>query len=376
MTKVLFIVGNGFDLNIGLKTGFNDVFKWYKNLNSNSDEAYIKEFISELEQNPILWSDYEKQLGRHTLIFNKNNLNIFNDQVESFRKALISKLKFEQNRIVIPSKRKHIISEFFIKSITGFYHFLPKTSRDTLSSLLSLSHNNLKFEYNFLTFNYTNTLERLLNFVKYYSKTKTLRSYQDGNYSTPVNDNIGEVIHIHGTLDKACILGVDNKNQIVNKILSKDKDMQWLIKPYQNKLIGENTEKNAKKLIDTSNVICVYGMSLGVTDKSWWVYINNWLKADTSRHLVIFFYNNELDATKLHTLDTHKNKVLDTYFSLVGRISKKEKLELTERIHIPFDIQNMFKLNLLENPNKLNRFQLFDEPTMSARHHMRVLKKG
>jgi len=366
MTKVLFIVGNGFDLNIGLNTSFNDVFKWYKNLNSNSDEAYIKEFISELEQNPILWSDYEKQLGRHTLIFNKNNLNIFNKQVESFQKALISKLKFEQDRIVIPNKRKPIISEFFIKSITGFYHFLPETSRDTLSSLLSLSHNNLKFEYNFLTFNYTNILEKILYIVKNYSKTKTLRSYKDGNYSKSVNDNIGEVIHIHGTLDKTCILGVDNKNQISNKILSKYKDMQWLIKSQQEILIGENNEKNAKKLIDVSKVICVYGMSLGVTDKSWWVYINNWLKADTSRHLVIFFYNNELDFTKPHTLVKHKNNVLDTYFSLVGKISKKEKLELSERIHIPFEIQNMFRLNLLENSNKFSPFRLFDEPIMSA----------
>ena len=62
--KVLYIIGNGFDLNLGLKTSYNDFFKYTgiltmrkvveelkKNRNiENYDEAKLNKFIENLKK--------------------------------------------------------------------------------------------------------------------------------------------------------------------------------------------------------------------------------------------------------------------------------------------------------------------------------------
>lgn len=63
--QVTFLVGNGFDLNAGLRTRFSDFFKVYCEETAN-DTPVIKKFKEEIGTNVELWSDFEKQMGNYT----------------------------------------------------------------------------------------------------------------------------------------------------------------------------------------------------------------------------------------------------------------------------------------------------------------------
>ena len=63
--QVTFLVGNGFDLNAGLRTRFSDFFKVYCEETAN-DTPVIKKFKEEIGTNVELWSDFEKQMGAYT----------------------------------------------------------------------------------------------------------------------------------------------------------------------------------------------------------------------------------------------------------------------------------------------------------------------
>lgn len=79
-------------------------------------------------------------------------------------------------------------------------------------------------------------------------------------------------------------MGVNDSSQIKNTELSAIKSIcNEIIKPLQNVDIGSEYQINAEKVIRTSNVICIYGMSIGTTDKLWWNLIADWLSSDSNR---------------------------------------------------------------------------------------------
>lgn len=48
-------------------------------------------------------------------------------------------------------------------------------------------------------------------------------------------------------------------------------------------------------MIKSSSIICVYGMSFGITDLRWWESITKWLKNDINYRLIIFAYDESFD---------------------------------------------------------------------------------
>lgn len=59
--NVTYILGNGFDLNLGLKTSYYDFYDYYKNIPSpNEDIENLKE---DIKSNINQWSDLEHRIG-------------------------------------------------------------------------------------------------------------------------------------------------------------------------------------------------------------------------------------------------------------------------------------------------------------------------
>ena len=65
--NITFFIGNGFDLNLGLKTSFIDFIKIYKN--ESSDNEIIKNFKQKICENQELWSNAEVAFGKYTADF-------------------------------------------------------------------------------------------------------------------------------------------------------------------------------------------------------------------------------------------------------------------------------------------------------------------
>jgi hypothetical protein len=248
--NILFMIGNGFDLNLGLKTSYNDFYSYYKSKNTKNDKVKkLKEHISSNFEN---WSDLEFALGAYTKSI--KTAEEFDEIFDDIGNNLAEYLSEEEKRL-------------------DFNH--EKTNRNKLfdylkypeNSLIPIDENNLKIfrekysstqlNTNIITFNYTKSLEKLLNY-----------SEQKINIS---GATISYIHHIHGYLDNRMIMGVNDISQIENKAFHDNLNItEALIKHKCNEVCGHTIDNQCEKLIQSAQLVCIFGSSLGDTDKLWW----------------------------------------------------------------------------------------------------------
>lgn len=60
--NLLFVIGNGFDLQLGLPTSYSDFYKYY--ISRPSQSEVISRLKGEISQNQQNWSDLELALGK------------------------------------------------------------------------------------------------------------------------------------------------------------------------------------------------------------------------------------------------------------------------------------------------------------------------
>ena len=75
--NITYIIGNGFDINLGLKTRYVDFYKWYVDRDRESTPDVVKAFRNEIssfikeqyhkEDGTIDWSDLELALGQYSV---------------------------------------------------------------------------------------------------------------------------------------------------------------------------------------------------------------------------------------------------------------------------------------------------------------------
>lgn len=140
-------------------------------------------------------------------------------------------------------------------------------------------------------------------------------------------------------------MGVNDVSQIKNSELAADnKFAKYIVKPLNIKANRTNNDKVAIDLIKNSQIICIYGMSLGETDKRWWSNILKWLSDDGNRQLVIFVYDEQFTFTsQFDKLDKE-----DYFIDILNSYGVSEKIDaelLRDRIHIAIH-KNIFSINL------------------------------
>jgi len=160
MTK-LFIIGNGFDINHKLQTGYHDFHQFVSNHYVDLENFFEEYFELKLKNN--LWSDFENDLGtfKCKLFFEDNNhLNINDDDFSPMsRNCLEDDLTQKTDELVRKIKE-------------AFWNWLNQIGFEGVSKKYSFDDDSV-----FLTFNYTLTLEEV--------------------YKIP-NE---KVIHIHGDIE-------------------------------------------------------------------------------------------------------------------------------------------------------------------------------
>ena len=62
--NITYIIGNGFDVNLGLKTRYQDFYDYYQNQPSPSEE--VKQLKAHIDRNKENWADLELALGEYT----------------------------------------------------------------------------------------------------------------------------------------------------------------------------------------------------------------------------------------------------------------------------------------------------------------------
>lgn len=168
---------------------------------------------------------------------------------------------------------------------------------------------------NVITLNYTNTLEKLLSL-------KT----QNSNVTKIFNSSkvLHNVIHVHGGLNDAIIIGVDNEKQIANeKFRMNDNVKDLLIKIQSNHAMKFLKHEHCEEFIKEANLVILYGTSLGDTDLRWWKQIGNELKRR----------NNIAIIQHLH----HHNEIKPTRRQLLAQIERNHQNKLMQKLGIKQD---------------------------------------
>lgn len=314
--NITFLVGNGFDINLGLKTRYTDFYPYFL---AHGPKGIITDDISE---NYDCWADMECALGKLLRKVSPEQIPSFLDQKASLENCLADYLRNEMKRIDLSNPT---IQKEFQKNISELCtEFSPRDRNNYLSWQKQIPE---KIIYQFISFNYTDTLDQIIEPAKLNKQFATHSTTNSSYY-----DIVGTILHLHGTLSDGLILALDNEKQIENPELQTNTELiDYMIKSKINDALGELKTETAKKLIDSSDYVFIYGMSLGATDAMWWNYLAKWLSEKSVHRLVLYAYekptNNPSGPEKLRQQDKWRN-----FFLTASGIPKESWSNLRPRV--------------------------------------------
>lgn len=332
--KVTFLVGNGFDMALGVDTSYRAFYNWY--LEQESPNHYVQDLKDNiqkyLEGEGENWSDFELGLGKYTKHFSTNEIQGF---LKCYEDAHNNIIKFLNNQIsnadIRITPNIDLISS--VKALINFYTELPSSEAQYFEKAIGN-----KLEFDFISFNYTDLFSKSIKALAEIAYKEVLLYIHDINIK--INSN---VINVHGSSTYLPILGVSEGYQIENQELLKIREFkEIMIKSQCVKSIGETWYDVGMNLIDASNVICIFGMSLGSSDSVWWTKIMNNLINNSNSHLIIYWYSRSpLCNVSIFEHITEKRRIKQIVFDYTD-LSEKQMQEIESRIHIIFNAKQIF----------------------------------
>ena len=339
--NVTFLVGNGFDLSAGIDTSYRAFYRWYCEQPSRVPEVQkLKKDISNyLEYGGETWADFEMGLAKYTEKFTVEDAESFLECYEDAHEGIIDFLE-EVERSVDFNNISEEQSKQLKDGILHFYRELRPADRREIEEIITAGKTS-STKINFVSFNYTDVLDKCIENIS--SAPLEQWRYSNYNYSTA----IGSLLHIHGSLEEYPILGVSDEAQIANKeLLSVPVIRTAMIKARSVTSVGQFWYSEAEQLIDKSQIICIFGMSLGASDARWWEKIGQWLKGNSSRHLIIFWHTdrviNHRSVVRSNQEDDNVISTLANYFTLSDSLME----EIKQRIHIIYNTKSVLRIKL------------------------------
>lgn len=331
MTNVTFLIGNGFDLNCGLRTRFTDMYPSY--LEKESTNAFIRKFKEDIKKDEKMhfqsWSDFE--MGMASYLQQLNSEEEFLSCLEDFSAHMNDYLLQEQESFskIVQGQISVYVTERFEKTLNSFYHGLPQNGKiKEIENRLSVDPAN----YSFIIYNYTNSFDYLLDIYLHTHDTVNMRQ----KFKNP--------IHIHGSLAIGTALGIDNEGQIGNlKFKLSQSAKRAFIKPFYNSIFDAAIPKEALNMIIESHIICIFGKQLGQSDLTWNKAVFEWLLADSTHELIFWdhhcsTFKSNVSFVKMNKEDETKRKIL---IDLGGNLERNS--DILSQIHIPIGI-NAFNI--------------------------------
>jgi hypothetical protein len=322
--NIVYIIGNGFDLNLGMKTRYTDFYEYYKLI--KSDKSSIKQLKNEILNNYQTWSDLELAIGNYTQKL--NSTEEFDEVFEDILDKLSEYLEKEENSFDLNVIDKQL-----------FYHYLSYPEKYLLKADEIKIKNFKELEYkgnwkiDIITLNYTRIIDNLIDFKS--------QSINIGNINNQYNIYLRSLQHLHGYLDDRMIMGVNDISQIKNSEFHKNDDvLNALIKSNCNKVSKHTIDDLCKSQIQSANLICIFGSSIGDTDNIWWEIIGEQLKKGSK--LIIFEKGENISKKLEYKKDRRVQKIKKVFLSKT-KLSETEKIDIIQNIYVGVNT-DMFKL--------------------------------
>ncbi|PNZ69701.1 hypothetical protein E2556_01930 [Staphylococcus croceilyticus] len=329
--RLTFLIGNGFDISRGLKTTYNNFYDYCK----TNDILQENSIYNEIKNDVTLWSDFEVSLGKYTeSLKNKKDVKNFIKDFIAFENEFLNYLEKESENYEIQiSDKENSLND----TITNFYKDIDYEDKNDINSLLS-KYRGQTLNVDFINFNYTYVFDEYIKF----NNNRNFLDFEGFNLSV----NYYTPIHVHNDINSGALLGVNDETQLYNKELL-GKYLKYLIKPNAN-LYSRNLNFGAvERTILNSNIIYIYGMSLGQTDKKWWQIIGKVLNEHEETYLFIHKYDPSFKNLRRNiiTLDQKREAVIDEFLAIseLNELDEEVIKKISSRIFIVFNSQNVFR---------------------------------
>lgn len=317
--KVTFLIGNGFDIGCGMKTRYTDVYSEYVNTPSKTD--VISQFKQNIDSDYETWADFEMGMAKYAHLLDSEDafLTCITDFSKFLRDYLFDQqVQYKNWFSKLPINAKDAIRERMSQSMGQFYR---GSTPNEVSRIRELEKTG-RMKLSFINFNYTNVFDFLLEEA---SKSK------NGIYLN--NVDLSHVNHIHGSISRDMVMGVDN----VKQFGQLPYELSYLgqcgfIKPFFNAEYDKQRMEQAEQTIDNSDVLCVFGLSLGDSDEMWRNRIRTWLVQSQDHQLIYYDYGSMLKR------DLAQHEILGTAMSVKKILARKIMLPdeiIQKQIHIP-----------------------------------------
>ena len=301
--NITYIIGNGFDLCLGLNTRYSDFYDYYQNQPSPSEE--VKLLKANIDRNKENWADLELALGEYTPHFKDSDSA--NEVMKDLCDHLTEYLKLQS--LLIPQSNEKIKEEM-LRCLANPNEFFLPADREQIRSYYSnslLAHSKITI----LSLNYTPSIERILDY-----RDNQPISIDSNDSWLGYGTEVHPVLHPHHTLDvdDTILVGLNDDSQIVNQTLLGDETFkEYFIKPVCNKMLSSGIETQCSNVINNSDLFVIFGSSLGATDKLWWQKIANRM-VNSDSLLLLFIYNREMERTG-RRLGSQKREIINNFVS-------------------------------------------------------------
>jgi hypothetical protein len=139
-------------------------------------------------------------------------------------------------------------------------------------------------------------------------------------------------------------MGINDENQMTNEDFRKKREIaEALIKTVCNKVYKYSIDDKCKILIENADLICIFGSSLGETDKYWWELIGKRLKNNSK--LVIFKKGEEIHRRRSYKLARTERDVREAFLSKTS-LTDDEKSQVADKIYV--SVSSIFFSNILK----------------------------
>ena len=324
---VTFILGNGFDIGFGLPTKYTDFYPQYVKHSGLIEEQHIKSFKRNIcRKDYQYWADFEQAFGLYAK--NCKDARKYSSCLFDFAAKFNVYLQDVVRRCSFACFEDKI-AERMLNAVNTYNNcpakIVPRPSEQGPARDNITCH--------FVTLNYTPTIDLAVKYLK-----KRLK-----DINAELNIEVGKVVYLHGKIN-SIIMGVNDSSQINNEILRHSTILQQsVLKPGLITQMNTRTDIETEKLIRESDEICIYGASMGNTDRRWWIYIAQWLQNDQNHKLFIFTYR----GTPLgiaQDLTQCRQEVCNKFWNVVGHFFPEKKERMEKQVYVAVD-HNIFSMD-------------------------------
>lgn len=327
--NVVYLIGNGFDLNLGLKTSYNDFYNFYTKKKSSS--SIVQKFKSSISSDLTKWADLELELGNYT----KSIENL--DALDEIHADIVDELADYLDEIQINFSRNKVTEDKKSNFLQDLFHpekFLRNRDQISLNNFFSGKSTDSNI-FSIISFNYTHTIEHILGIKEQRNNYKGLDIQE--KYERSLN-KLFFIHHVHGSLASNMVLGVNDSEQIANSKLKDDIDVKnQLVKRDCNLVMKHGVEIDCTHRLTHADLICIFGSSIGQTDQIWWDLIETQLLKRDCR-LIIFDRVPNMSLRRSHLFNRREREVLEKFI-------KSEDIEnISSKVYFAFNSE-IFRMN-------------------------------